>query len=58
MSHRTRAIALGFVAGTATAAAAFAQSPAQPADANLPVRSRYLPEYTASGELILPKGVP
>ena len=56
MSHRTRAIALAFVAGTATAAAAFAQSPAQPADGNLPARSRYLPEYAASGELILPKG--
>ncbi len=56
MSRRTRAMALTFVAGTAIAAAAFAQSPAPPADGNLPPRSRYLPEYAASGELILPKG--
>jgi hypothetical protein len=44
------------VAGTAIAAAAFAQSPAQPADGNLPARSGYLPEYATSGELVLPKG--
>lgn len=56
MSHRTRAIAVAFVAGTAIAAAAFAQSPAPPADGNLPAKSRYLPEYAASGELVLPKG--
>jgi hypothetical protein len=56
MSRRTRAMALTFVAGTTIAAAAFAQSPAPPADGNLPARSRYLPEYAASGELVLPKG--
>ena len=35
---------------------ALAQSPTSPADGNLPARQRYLPEYTSSGELILPKG--
>jgi hypothetical protein len=44
------------VAAITTAAAAFAQSPAPPAGGNLPAGSRYLPEYAASGELMLPKG--
>src|SRR5499427_2618932 len=54
MSHRppVLAIAGGFVVLTVSAAAIFAQSPA---DQSTLTRSRYLPEYTASGELILPK---
>jgi Cytochrome P460 len=44
MSHRTPAIALALVVCATLAAAAFART-----------RPRYLPEYTASGELILPK---
>ncbi len=44
MSHRTLAIALALVVCASLVAAAFART-----------RSRYLPEYTASGELILPK---
>jgi len=46
------AIAGGFVVLTVSAAAIFAQSPA---DQSTLTRSRYLPEYTAAGELILPK---
>src|SRR5499427_3624322 len=54
MSHRppVLAIAGGFVVLTVSAAAIFAQSPA---DQSTLTRSRYLPEYTAAGELILPK---
>jgi hypothetical protein len=37
------------------AAVAFAQNPAPSNDTNLPARTRYLPQYAASGELILPK---
>jgi hypothetical protein len=44
MSHSTLAIALALLVCASLAAAAFART-----------RSRYLPEYTASGELILPK---
>ena len=55
MYYRTPAIALGFAASTVLAAAAFAQS--TPAEiASPPDKSRELPEYTASGELVLPKG--
>ena len=54
MSHRTPAMALAFVAGTTLGAAAFAQSAPQPESANPLVRSRQLPEYTASGDLRLP----
>jgi hypothetical protein len=44
MSYRILAIALALVVCASLAAAAFART-----------RSRYLPEYNASGELILPK---
>ena len=54
MHYRTPAIVLGFAASTVLAAAAFAQS--APAEiANSPDKSRELPQYTASGELVLPK---
>src|SRR3984893_11980487 len=43
MSHRTLAIALALMVCASLGAAAFART-----------RPRYLPEYTASGELILP----
>jgi hypothetical protein len=36
--------------------AVFAQAPSSSNNGNLPARTRYLPEYTASGELVLPKG--
>lgn len=55
MSDRTPAIALGLAASVVLAAAAFAQSAPSSENANPLVRSRQLPEYTASGELILPK---
>jgi Cytochrome P460 len=52
MSCRTPAIAIAFAVCTISAAAIFAQSSTNdPAVA----RSRYLPQYTASGELILRK---
>src|ERR1700739_4092483 len=52
MSHRAPAIALALVVCAALAAVAFARAKPR----YLPVhRARYLPEYTASGELILPK---
>src|SRR5580704_6795534 len=44
MRHRIPAIALALVVCATFAAAAFART-----------RPRYLPEYTASGELVLPK---
>ena len=44
MSHRTLAIALALLVCATFAAAAFART-----------KPRYLPEYTASGDLILPK---
>jgi cytochrome P460 len=46
MSHRAPAIALALVVCATLAAAAFAR--------NALTRPRYLPHYTASGELILP----
>ena len=52
MSYRTRAIAIAFVVCTVPAAAIFAQSPARQSALT---RSRYLPQYTASGELKLPE---
>ena len=52
MSHRAATIAIAFVVCTTSAAAIFAQSPANPSALT---RSRYLPQYTASGELVLPK---
>src|SRR5215831_8128219 len=52
MSHRAATIAIAFVVCTTSAAAIFAQSPTNPSALT---RSRYLPQYTASGELILPK---
>jgi hypothetical protein len=52
MSNRTPAIAAAFVVCAASAAVVFAQ---QPTDGSALTRSRYLPEYTASGELMLPK---
>ena len=56
MFRRTPAIVLGFTASATLAAAAFAQSVPSPENANPLVKSRQLPEYTASGELVLPKG--
>ena len=55
MYYRTPAIALGFAASTVLAAATFAQSTPPAEIANPPDKSRELPEYTASGELVLPK---
>ena len=52
MSHRTAAMAIAFMVCTTSAAAVFAQSST---GASALTRSRYLPQYTASGELILPK---
>ena len=52
MSRKTPAIAIAFVVCISFAVAVFAQSSA---DQSALTRSRYLPEYTASGELILPK---
>jgi hypothetical protein len=54
MSYITPAIAFGFATSAVLAAAAFAQSAPQPESANPLVRSRQLPEYTASGDLKLP----
>lgn len=55
MSYRTPAIVLGFTASAVLVAAAFAQSAPSPENADPLVRSRQLPDYTASGELKLPK---
>ena len=54
MSHRTLvpAIASAFVVLTVSAVAIFAQSPA---DQSVLTRSRYLPQYTESGDLKLPE---
>jgi hypothetical protein len=52
MSYKTLAITITFVVCTVPAVEIFAQSPA---DQSVLARSRYLPEYTPSGELILPK---
>ena len=54
MSRRILTIAATLVT-CSLGAAVFAQSPAPSADGNLPARPRYLPEYTPSGELVLPK---
>ena len=54
MSRRILTIAAALVT-CSLGAAVFAQSPAPSADGNLPARARYLPEYTPSGELVLPK---
>lgn len=54
MSGKLSAIVATLVIGTVPAVA-FAQTPAPSNDTNLPARTRYLPQYTASGELILPK---
>jgi hypothetical protein len=56
MSYRTPAIALGFAASAILAVAAFGQSAPAPENADPLVRSRQLPEYDASGQLVLPKG--
>jgi hypothetical protein len=52
MSERTPTIAFAFVVCATSATVVFAQSST---DGSALTRSRYLPEYTASGELILPK---
>jgi hypothetical protein len=53
MSRRILTIAAALATCT-VGAAAFAQSPAPSADGTL-AKPRYLPEYTSSGELVLPK---
>jgi len=55
MSRRILTIAAAMATCT-LGVTALAQSPTSPADGNLPAKQRYLPEYTSSGELILPKG--
>src|SRR6516162_2407116 len=52
MSYKTLPITITFVVCTVSAAAIFAQSPA---DQSVLTRSRYLPEYTPAGELKLPE---
>src|SRR6516225_10915127 len=52
MSYKTAAIAIACAVCTVLAAAIFAQSPA---DKSVLTRSRYLPEYTSTGELKLPE---
>ena len=52
MSHRSPIITFAFVAGTALAAAAFPQSSK---NGDTTTESRQLPQYTASGDLMLPK---
>ena len=52
MSCRTPAMAIAFAVCTVSAAAIFAQSPA---DQSVLTRSCYLPEYTPTGELKLPE---
>jgi hypothetical protein len=54
MSGKLPAIVATLVISTLPAVA-FAQTPAPSNDTSLPARTRYLPQYTASGELILPK---
>ncbi len=55
MSRRILPIAAA-IATCTLSVTALAQSPASPAGGDLPVKPRYLPEYTPSGELVLPKG--
>ena len=52
MPHKTLAMTISFLVCAVSAAAIFAQSPA---DQSVLARSRYLPEYTAAGELKLPE---
>ena len=52
MPHKTLAMTISFAVCTVSAAAIFAQSPV---DQSVLTRSRYLPEYTAAGELKLPE---
>ena len=52
MPHKTLAMTISFAVCTVSAAAIFAQSPA---DQSVLARSRYLPEYTEAGELKLPE---
>ena len=56
MYYRIPAISLGFAASTVLAAVAFAQATPSAENANPPDKPRELPEYTATGELVLPKG--
>jgi hypothetical protein len=51
VSRKTLAIAIAFVVCTTAAAAIFAQSPTNP---SMLTRSRYLPQYNASGDMFLP----
>ena len=51
MSRKTLATAIAFVVCATAGAAIFAQSPTNPSALT---RSRYLPQYNASGEMILP----
>ena len=52
MSRKTLATAIAFVVCATAGAAIFAQSPTNPSALT---RSRYLPQYKASGEMILPQ---
>jgi hypothetical protein len=54
MSRRIYIVAALF-AICAPAATLFAQTPASSTDETLPARKRYLPQYDAAGELMLPK---
>jgi hypothetical protein len=54
MSCRILTIAAA-IATCSLSVAVFAQAPTSPPDGNLPAKPRYLPEYTPSGELVLPK---
>ena len=54
MSSKLPTIVATFVISTLPAVA-FAQTPVPSNDASLPPRTRHLPQYTTSGELILPK---
>jgi len=51
MSHKNLAIAITFVVSATAGATIFAQSPTNPGALT---RSRYLPQYNASGDMILP----
>jgi hypothetical protein len=55
MSRRILPIAAA-IATCTLSVAAIAQSPTSPAGGDLSAKPRYLPEYTPSGELVLPKG--
>jgi hypothetical protein len=55
MSRRILPIAAA-IATCMLSVTALAQSPTSPAGGDLPAKPRYLPEYTPSGELVLPKG--